>query len=469
MKEQYLTITQLSHYLKYKFDNDLNLREVYLKGEISNFKAHTRGHYYFTLKDEGSRINAVMFASSVSKLKFLPTDGMKVMVTGKVTVYEATGGYQIYVTDMLEDGVGNLYIAYEQLKKKLEQEGLFDQTRKRKISRMPRKIGIVTASTGAAIRDILTTIKRRYPIVETILFPALVQGNEAAADIARKIEIANTYDIDTLIVGRGGGSIEDLWPFNEEVVARAIYHSKVPVISAVGHEVDFTIADFVADLRAPTPTAAAELAVVDIQTVFEYLEKARSRSYRAMMQEVEVKKTQLAKMKESYVLKKPSNIYEVKEQKLDMLLDRLNLVIGNILEKYRVRLFQSTNSYILNNPQMLYYQKQENFKNIKQRLNKEMNIYLTNYKTRLFQLENSYVLTNPEILYQFKKQNLEKIIAKLSVLNPMNTLKRGYAIVKCQDQVISDVKKVHVDDELVVNLKNGCVFTKVVKVSEENG
>ncbi|MCI6265572.1 MAG: exodeoxyribonuclease VII large subunit [Erysipelotrichaceae bacterium] len=469
MKENYLTITQLSRYLKYKFDQDVNLTTVYLKGEISNFKAHTRGHYYFTLKDEGSRINAVMFASSVAKCKFIPMDGMKVMVTGKVTVYEATGGYQIYVSDMIEDGVGNLYIAYEQLKKKLEQEGLFDQTRKRKILRMPKKIGIVTASTGAAIRDILTTIKRRYPIVETILFPALVQGKEAAEDIARKIEIANTYDIDTLIVGRGGGSIEDLWPFNEEVVARAIYHSRVPVISAVGHEVDFTIADFVADLRAPTPTAAAELAVVDIQTVFEYLEKARSRSYRAMMQEIEVRKTRLLQIKESYVLKKPSNIYEVKEQKLDMLLDRLNLVIGNILEKYRVRLFQSTNSYILNNPQMLYYQKRENFKNINQRLNKEMSIYLTNYKTRLFQIENSYVLTNPEILYQFKKQNLEKMIEKLSVLNPMNTLKRGYAIVKCQDQVISDVKNVHVDDELVVNLKNGCVFTKVVKVSEENG
>ncbi len=470
MKNDYLTVTQLSHYLKYKFDNDLNLREVYLKGEISNFKAHTRGHYYFTLKDEESRINAVMFASSTTKLKFLPMDGMKVLVTGKITVYEATGSYQIYVNDMLEDGVGNLYIAFEQLKKKLEQEGLFAQERKRKIPRMPKRIGIVTASTGAAIRDILTTLKRRYPVVETILFPALVQGQDAAADIAKKIEIANTYDIDTLIVGRGGGSIEDLWPFNEEIVARAIYHSKVPVISAVGHEVDFTISDFVADLRAPTPTAAAELAVVDIHTVLEYLEKAKARSNLAIRQLIEENRLKLNHLKDSYVLKRPNNMYEVKEQKLDMLLDKLNTSMNVIIEKYQVRLFQSVNSYILNNPGMLYLQKQEKFKNLYQRLNKEMNIYLTEYKTKFFKLENSYVLSNPEILYKFKQQNLSNIIDKLSVMNPMNTLKRGYAIVRKKNQkVISDVADIKLNEELIINLKNGNIYTKVVKVSEENG
>ena len=320
MQNNYITITQLSRYLKYKFDEDKNLNTVYLKGEISNFKAHTRGHYYFTLKDEGSRINAVMFSSSVSKLKFMPSDGMKVLVTGKVSVYEATGGYQIYVNDMLEDGVGNLYIAFEQLKKKLEAEGLFDQAHKKKIPRMPKRIGIITASTGAAIRDILTTIKRRYPIAETILFPALVQGKEAGEDIARKIEIANGYDIDVLIVGRGGGSIEDLWPFNEEVVARAIYNSKVPVISAVGHEVDFTISDFVADLRAPTPTAAAELAVVDQKTVMEYLMSVRTRSYNAIVQRIKKDTVKLEGLQSSFILKKPSHIYEIKEQKLDMIL-----------------------------------------------------------------------------------------------------------------------------------------------------
>ena len=256
MNNNYITISELNRYLKTKFENDTNLRMVYLKGEISNFKAHTRGHYYFTLKDETSRLNAVMFSYHTGNLKFMPCDGMKVLVVGRISVYEQTGSYQIYVENMAEDGIGNLYVAFEKLKKDLAKEGLFNPEHKKRIPRMPKKIGIVTASTGAAIRDILTTIKRRYPICETILFPALVQGNEAAADIVKKIELANTYDIDTLIVGRGGGSLEDLWPFNEEIVARAIYNSKVPVISAVGHEIDFTIADFVADLRAPTPTLA---------------------------------------------------------------------------------------------------------------------------------------------------------------------------------------------------------------------
>ena len=467
MEKNYITITQLSKYLKYKFDGDPNLTNVYLKGEISNFKAHTRGHYYFTLKDEGSRINAVMFASSASKLKFTPIDGMKVLVTGKVTIYEATGGYQIYVNDMLEDGVGNLYIAFEQLKKKLESEGLFDKEHKKKIPRMPKRVGIVTASTGAAIRDILTTIKRRYPITETILFPALVQGKDAAADIARKIEIANTYDIDTLIVGRGGGSIEDLWPFNEEIVARAIYNSKVPVISAVGHEVDFTIADFVADLRAPTPTAAAELAVVDINTVIDYLEKAKNRSYQSIRKLIENKMLILNNLKDSYILKKPTNIYEVKEQLLDILIDRTNISMKNIIEKYNVRLFKTTNSYVLNNPNILYLGKLENLKNINHRLNKEIEIILNDYKSKMFKLENSFVLNNPSILYKYKEQNLMNIISKLEVLNPLNTLKRGYAIIKKDDKVINDITSISKDDNLTIQIKNGNIEAKVMKVSEE--
>ncbi len=469
MKEQYLTITQLSHYLKYKFDTDTHLNNVYLKGEISNFKAHTRGHYYFTLKDEGSRINAIMFSSSVAKCKFRPVDGMKVLVTGKVSVYEATGGYQIYVSDMLEDGVGNLYIAYEQLKKKLEEEGLFDKSIKKKIPRMPRRIGIVTASTGAAIRDILTTLKRRYPIVETILFPALVQGADAGRDIARKIEIANTYDIDVLIVGRGGGSIEDLWPFNEEAVARAIYHSHVPVISAVGHEVDFTIADFVADLRAPTPTAAAELAVVDIRTVLEYLTTSRTRSYNAICKIIKTKQTKLVNLKESYVIKRPSSIYEIKEQKLDMLVDRIGVCIKNVLEAKRVRLFQSTSSYILNNPRMLYFQKHEYYKNLYARLNKEIRIILVNKKAKFFAIENHYILNNPNILYQSCSERLKSNIEKLVVLNPMNTLKRGYAIVKDGDKVISDVEGIEKGMQLSIHLKDGNILTEVMEVDRDNG
>ena len=233
MNNEYITISELTRYIKGIIDNNEFLNKVYIKGEISNFKNHTRGHYYFTLKDEKSRVNAVMFASSVKNIKFMPNDGMKVLVTGRISVYEATGGYQIYVDDMVEDGVGNLYVAFEQLKEKLGKEGLFDVAHKKKIRKVPRKIGIITASTGAAIKDILTTIKRRFPVCETILFPSLVQGEKAKEDIVRNIELANTYDLDTLIVGRGGGSIEDLWPFNEEIVARAIYNSKIPVVRLV--------------------------------------------------------------------------------------------------------------------------------------------------------------------------------------------------------------------------------------------
>ena len=421
MNNNYITISELNRYLKTKFENDTNLRMVYLKGEISNFKAHTRGHYYFTLKDETSRLNAVMFSYHTGNLKFMPCDGMKVLVVGRISVYEQTGSYQIYVENMAEDGIGNLYVAFEKLKKDLAKEGLFNPEHKKRIPRMPKKIGIVTASTGAAIRDILTTIKRRYPICETILFPALVQGNDAAADIVKKIELANTYDIDTLIVGRGGGSLEDLWPFNEEIVARAIYNSRVPVISAVGHEIDFTIADFVADLRAPTPTAAAELAVPDTSTILNYLETAKGRSYQAINNTINNYQTRINNVANSYILKKPTAMYEILEQKLDNLIDKLN---------------------------------------------KEINIVIDNSKVRLFKSSNSYILTNPSMLYKFKEQALLGLTEKLEVLNPISTLNRGYGIVKKDNVVVSSIANVNDNDDIVINLKDGNIYSKVVKVSE---
>ena len=419
MNKEYITISELNNYIKGVLDDNIFLNKVYLKGEISNFKAHTRGHLYFTLKDEGSRLNAVMFSYQTNSLKFQPVDGMKVLVCGKISAYVATGSYQIYVESMEEDGLGNLYIEFEKLKKKLSAEGLFDQDKKKKIPKVPKKIGIVTASTGAAIRDILTTIKRRYPICETILFPSLVQGADAAKDIVKKIEIANTYDIDTLIVGRGGGSIEDLWPFNEEIVARAIYNSRVPVISAVGHEIDFTIADFVADLRAPTPTAAAELAVPNIDTINTYLDNAVSRSTLSINNIIDKRKQNLFSLTTSYVLKKPTAMYEIKEQNLDYLIDRLN---------------------------------------------KEMKLILDNMNIRLFKSINSFVITNPDMLYKFKKQNLDHIINKLDVLNPLNTIKRGYAIVKKDNKVISDSNNIKKDDIIDIDVKNGTINAKVVEV-----
>ena len=420
MDKNYITISALNRYLKFKFDEDIYLQDIYLKGEISNFKPHTRGHYYFTLKDEESRINAVMFASSTKNLKFRPSDGMRVLVRGKISVYPSSGSYQIYVSDMDEDGLGNLYVAFEQLKEKLSKEGLFDK--KRPIPKIPKRVGIITAPTGAAIRDILTTIKRRFPLCETILFPALVQGGGAKEDIARKIEIANSFDIDVLIVGRGGGSIEDLWAFNEEIVARAIYNSRVPTISAVGHEIDFTIADFVADLRAPTPTAAAELAVPNKVEVMSYLDNMRGKLGSFILKLLSQKRKEINNLRNSYVLVKPSYIYEIKEQNLDNLIDRLNNSMNSIVEINRVRLFKSVSSYIL---------------------------------------------SNPETIFKYKRIGLENMINKLEVLNPLNTLKRGYSIVKMDGKVISDASAVKRDSEIDVQFKNGVVKSKVIEIEVE--
>lgn len=425
MNNNYITITEVNKYIKEIINDDLLLKKVYLKGEISNFKAHSRGHYYFTLKDENSRIAAVMFSFNNKNLKFVPYDGMKVLVTGKIDVYESSGSYQIYVEDMMPDGIGALYVAFEELKKKLQAEGLFDKEKKKKIRRIPRVVGIVTSPTGAAIKDILTTIKRRYPVCKTILFPALVQGESAALDIVNKIKLANEvkdiYQIDTLIVGRGGGSLEDLWPFNEEVVARAIYDSKLPVISAVGHEIDITISDYVADLRAPTPTAAGELAVPDINTIITYLDTATSRSYTALNNIINNSYKRLDNIKNSYILTKPMAMYEVKEQKLDMLMDNLDRVINKVIDTNKIRLFTCSNSYILN---------------------------------------------NPNILYKYSQQKLSHIISKLEVLNPLNTLNRGYAIVKKDDKVLSSIKNIKENDEITVILKDGNISSKIIKVGE---
>lgn len=277
MEERYLTVTALTKYIKYKFDHDHHLEEVLLEGEISNFKHHSRGHFYFTLKDDNASISVTMFSSFSRNVLFEPKDGMKVFVKGNVTVYEPSGTYQINIKEMKSDGVGDLYLAFQKLKAELEKEGLFAIEHKKKIPLFPTCIGVITSPTGAAIRDIIHTIHRRFPITRIILYPAIVQGEDAKEDIVRQILKANEQGLcDVLIVGRGGGSIEDLWAFNERVVAKAIYESSIPIISAVGHEIDFTISDFVADVRAATPTAAAELATPSVEmlkgNVFYYVE-----------------------------------------------------------------------------------------------------------------------------------------------------------------------------------------------------
>lgn len=298
MEAKVATVSQINNYVKKILDHNIILNNVWIKGEISNFKHHYSGHLYITLKDEGAVLKAVMFRGSAQSLAFEPNDGMKVLARGRISVYEAGGSYQLYIEEMIPDGVGELYIAYEQLKKQLESEGLFSPEHKKPIPPFPDRVGVVTASTGAAVRDIINVITRRYPMAEIVLYPAQVQGTGAAESVVKAIEYFNATDgADTLIVGRGGGSIEDLWAFNEEITARAIYASKIPVISAVGHETDFTIADFVADLRAPTPSAAAEIAVPSAIELRNRIDTDKNRISRNMAGRIEGNRLLLERFK----------------------------------------------------------------------------------------------------------------------------------------------------------------------------
>ena len=324
MKYNAVTVTQLNKYLKDRFDEDENLGAILVKGEISNFKNHYTGHLYFTLKDENSLIKCIMFKSYAERLAFKPKDGMKVMVFGSVSVFERDGVYQIYVKTMMEDGMGDLHEQFEQLKSKLEAEGLFDEAHKKPIPLYPKIIGVLTSQTGAVIRDIINVSTRRNPNVYIRLLPVPVQGPGAAEKIAEKIKIMNEQKLaDVLIIGRGGGSLEDLWPFNEEIVARAIYQSELPIISAVGHETDFTIADFVADLRAPTPSAAAELAVPDIYELEQKINNYKNRYRLALKKKIEVMKLRYEKCMKSRVFTDPMRKIRDMDVTLDSYVQRL--------------------------------------------------------------------------------------------------------------------------------------------------
>ena len=421
MERRYISVTTLNKYLKNKFDTDPHIQTLCLKGEISNYKGHTRGHLYFTLKDEGSRINAVMFSSSAAKLTFEPKDGMKVLVVGRVSVYEPNGGYQIYINEMQEDGVGNLYLKFEELKKKLSLEGLFDDIHKKEIPKFPSKIGIITAPTGAAIRDILSTLKRRFPRVETILFPSLVQGELAANNIVEQIKKADEYNLDVLIVGRGGGSIEDLWSFNEEIVARAIFEAHTPIISAVGHEIDFTISDFVADLRAPTPTGAAEMAVPNIVDVRNFLNQLDIRLNKDVKNIIDNYTSRLDNIKSSYVITNPLATFEIKEQKLDSMFNDLNSKIKHILE----------------------------------------------IKTKRFEtIKNNYTINNPDTIINPFNNSYELLLNKLNLLNPLSVLSKGYSVVSKDNKVIKDIKEIKKDDKINIRLHKGNIEAIVEGVNK---
>jgi exodeoxyribonuclease VII large subunit len=446
MQEQrYLTVNALTKYIKRKFDADPHLHDLHVRGEISNFKQHSSGHMYFTLKDEKARILAVMFSSYSRSMKFLPENGMKVIVKGDITVYEPSGQYQIYIKEMQPDGIGELFLAYEQLKQRLEAEGLFSAERKKAIPIYPRTVGVITSPTGAAIRDVITTIKRRYPIVKILVFPVLVQGENAASSIAKAIEKANSMkDIDVLIVGRGGGSIEELWAFNEELVARAIFASTIPIISAVGHETDFTIADFVADLRAPTPTGAAELAVPHIDELMDRILQRQTRLLRAMQEQFRFQKDRFNRAHKSYAFRYPLRLYEQKMEQVDRLTEMLvrgtsrltSLKKGQheVLEKRLQR----------NHPREALNEAQSRFDRMHKDLNRAM-------------LQ----------IFAKKQTEFERMISTLRALSPLQIMERGYSLAYSEDnRLIKSVSQVKTSDRVQIQLTDGSLYCKVEKIKE---
>ena len=444
MNSEYLTISDINKLIKNTIEDNPELRNVYLKGEISNIKYHTRGHLYFSLKDENSKINAVMF-NYERYLNFNPKDGDSVLVHGRISVYEASGSYQIYVDSMDMDGIGNLYVLFEKLKKKLSEEGLFLQEHKKKIKRIPRKIGVITAPTGAAVRDIISTINRRFPMTEIYLFPTLVQGADAAPNIVEMINLANTFDdIDTIILGRGGGSIEDLWAFNEEIVARAIYNSRIPIISGVGHEIDFTISDFVADLRAPTPTGAALMATPDIEEVRRYFITAKDRLNNSVQNKIFNLKELIKKYKTNYILNNPNSLYEMKEQKLDSIYDKLNSIMKSRIDYYIHLIDKFKSNYILNNPKVLYENEKEKIDNIKINLNKNISKIL-----------------------EKNINTINTLKVKVDLLNPDNILDKGYSIIEKNGKVIKNVNDLNINDDINIMVKNGNILANVKGVNKK--
>jgi len=320
MEQQTATVSQVTAYIKRVFDSNGILNNIWIKGEISNFKLHYSGHMYITLKDEGAVLKAVMFRSACSNLNFQPKDGMKVLARGRISVYEPTGAYQLYIEEMKEEGAGDLYAAFEKLKKRLSDEGLFDESHKKPLPQFPERIGVCTATTGAAVKDIINVVTRRFPYTEILVYPTTVQGEGAAPSIVSAIEYFNKKNnVDVLIVGRGGGSIEDLWGFNEEIVAYAIYNSKIPIISAVGHETDFTIADFVADMRAPTPSAAAELAVPSAIEMYSKINMLCDRMLRSIKRGNERRQLKI----DAFRMKSPMELINNRALKTDALVKSL--------------------------------------------------------------------------------------------------------------------------------------------------
>ena len=441
----YLTVKALTKYIKRKFDADPHLREVYVKGELSNVKIHTSGHIYFTLKDDAARITAAMFRMHASKLKFRPEEGMQVFIRGEVSVYEASGVYQLYVHSMEPDGVGGLFVAFNQLKERLNKEGLFNPNFKQPIPKFPKTVGVLTATTGAAIRDICTTITRRYPLAEIIIYPTIVQGENAAPNIVKNIQLANKHHLcDVLIVGRGGGSIEDLWAFNEEIVARAIFESRIPIISAVGHETDTTIADFVADLRAPTPTAAAELAVPNQHDLVQRILQHRSQLHQIVSSKLAFERSRLTKLQKAYPLATPERLYRPFTERLIQMDMQLGRASQLFLMKKSAELQKLDTAIKLHSPKndIQYYSKQ------------------------LEQTTNRLTRSVSSVLNK-KKDSYLSAIRTLEALNPLAIMTRGYSVSYKDHKVIKSISQLEKGEEISIHYHDGKAQATITKIMDK--
>ena len=440
--EKYLSVTTLTKYLKMKFDKDPYLERVYLTGQVSNFRKRPT-HQYFSLKDDRAVIQATIWSGIYQKLGFDLEEGMKINVVGRVQVYEPSGSYSIIIEKAEPDGVGALAIQFEQLKKKLSEEGLFQDRFKQAIPQFSKRIGVVTSRSGAVIQDIITTVSRRFPGVEIVLYPTKVQGEGAAEEIARNIARANEReDLDVLIIGRGGGSIEDLWAFNEEIVVRAIFESRLPVISSVGHETDVTLADFVADKRAATPTAAAELATpVTKLDLLTYLKNQEKRMATAVQNTLSKKEKALKVLSQSVIFRQPERLYDSYLQRLDQLQLRLKQSVNTELVRQQQKVLEQVHRLEQLSP-----------------INK-----IQRYQDRLLQLEK-LLRSQMAVVYDAKVAEVKRLSEALMMLDTGRIVARGYAIVKKEDTVVDSVQILKKKDQLTLLMRDGQVKLEVKDV-----
>lgn len=443
LEQVYLTVSALTKYIKTKLEGDKHLVHILIKGELSNFKRHSRGHFYFTLKDENASVSCIMFSRDTATVLFDPKEGDHVLVEGRMSVYEPSGSYSIQVRKLTLDGIGELYLKYEQLKKDLEQKGYFSQLHKKPIPKFPKKIGVITSPTGAVIEDIKNTVQRRYLLSEIHLYPALVQGPDSSKSIKAQIELANKLmEVDVLIVGRGGGSIEDLWGFNEIETIEAIYQSKIPIITAIGHETDYTISDFVGDLRAPTPSAAAELATPNKNDLLTRIDDYKYQTEKQFQIYLEKLNTKLLYLDQRLDRLSPS-------RRLDDLKNDL-VKLNNDLEK-------QFSYFIDDKKQKIMYMKDR----IKNPLDKI--IYL---KEKQSQLDHMLIQHMSSIVLN-KQKSFESLTKALNALSPLRLMDKGYAVIKKDKHILTTIKNIHLKDEIEIELKDGYVYTIVHRKKEK--